>query len=54
VDVDDAAEDIRQRDAARLCEQVQGDLMSGKDRLHTKPVPEPLTRAPISVENPAN
>ncbi|RYF55658.1 MAG: potassium transporter, partial [Comamonadaceae bacterium] len=44
VDVDEAAQDIRQRDADRLCEQVQGDIMSGKDRLLTRPVPEPLTR----------
>lgn len=43
-DIEEAAEDIRQRDAERLCEQVQGDAMSGADRLHVRPVPEPLTR----------
>ena len=47
VDVEQAAQDIRQRDAARLCEQVQGDHMYGKDRLHTQPVPEPLTSPAI-------
>jgi len=48
VDVEEAAQDIRQRDADRLCEQVQGDIMSGADRLLTRPVPEPLTRPSIS------
>ena len=43
IDVEEAAEDIRQRDAARLSEQVQGDAMSGSDRLHVRPVPEPLS-----------
>lgn len=42
VDVAEAAKDIRQRDAERLSEQVQGDDMSGRDRLHLKPVPEAL------------
>lgn len=43
VDVDEATEDIHQRDIERLAEQVQGDIMSGRDRLHTQPVPEPLS-----------
>lgn len=42
VDVQDAANDIRQRDADRLAEQVQGDAMSGLNKLHVRPVPEPL------------
>lgn len=44
LDIEEAAEDIRQRDAERLSEQVQGDLMSGRDRLHLQPIPEPLTK----------
>jgi glutathione-regulated potassium-efflux system protein KefB len=43
IDVTEAADDIRQRDTGRLSEQIQGDLMSGRDRLHLRPVPEPLT-----------
>lgn len=48
VDVDEAVEDIRQRDAERLSEQVQGNFMSGRDRLHPQPIPEPLTRPSVS------
>ncbi|MGL4961365.1 MAG: monovalent cation:proton antiporter-2 (CPA2) family protein [Inquilinus sp.] len=44
VDIEEAAEDIRWRDHERLVEQVQGDAMSGIDRLHIRPVPEPLSR----------
>lgn len=44
VDIEEAAEDIRRRDAQRLSEQVQGDLMSGRDQLHFQPVPEPLSK----------
>ncbi|WP_342240765.1 monovalent cation:proton antiporter-2 (CPA2) family protein [Inquilinus sp. OTU3971] len=44
VDIEEAAEDIRRRDHERLAEQVQGDAMSGIDRLHIRPVPEPLSR----------
>lgn len=44
IDIEDAVEDIRRRDAERLAEQIQGDDMSGMDRLHVAPVPEPLTR----------
>jgi glutathione-regulated potassium-efflux system protein KefB len=44
VDIEEAAADIRRRDAERLSEQVQGDVMSGRDRLHVEPVPEPLIR----------
>ena len=44
VDIEEAAEDIRRRDRERLAEQVQGDAMSGMDRLHIRPVPEPLSR----------
>ncbi|MDQ8730899.1 monovalent cation:proton antiporter-2 (CPA2) family protein [Bradyrhizobium sp. LHD-71] len=43
VDIEEAAEDIRRRDTERLDEQVQGDAMSGRDRLLLQPVPEPLT-----------
>jgi glutathione-regulated potassium-efflux system protein KefB len=43
--VTEALEDIRRRDAQRLTEQVQGDIMSGRDQLLTAPVPEPLTPA---------
>ena len=46
VDIEEAAEDIRRRDAQRLSEQVQGDLMSGSDQLHFQPVPEPLSKPP--------
>lgn len=42
VDVEEATEDIRQRDTERLSEQVQGGVMSGRDRLFTQPIPEPL------------
>lgn len=44
LDVQDAIDDIRQRDANRLSEQVQGDFMSGREQLHVQPVPEPLSR----------
>ncbi|MFT3804022.1 MAG: monovalent cation:proton antiporter-2 (CPA2) family protein [Burkholderiaceae bacterium] len=43
LDIEAATEDIRRRDVERLSEQVQGDAMSGRDRLHLRPVPEPLT-----------
>ncbi len=46
LDIQEAAEDIRQRDDERLAEQVQGDAMSGRNRLHIQPVPEPLTKPP--------
>ena len=42
-EIEDVAEDIRRRDVERLSEQVQGDHMSGQDRLFIRPVPEPLT-----------
>ena len=48
-DIEDAVADIRRRDAERLAEQVQGDIMSGLDRLHLEPVPEPLVRPSSSV-----
>ena len=41
----EALEDVRRRDAQRLTEQVQGDIMSGRDKILTAPVPEPLTTA---------
>ncbi|MDQ0314924.1 monovalent cation:proton antiporter-2 (CPA2) family protein [Amorphus orientalis] len=41
--VTEALDDIRQRDAQRLNEQVQGDIMSGRDKMLTAPFPEPLT-----------
>jgi len=37
VDIEEAAEDIRRRDNERLAEQVQGDAMSGSDRLILQP-----------------
>ncbi|RXT56263.1 potassium transporter [Bosea sp. Tri-44] len=40
VDIEEAVEDIRRRDTERLAEQVQGDSMSGSDRLHVQPVPD--------------
>ncbi|MEJ1117225.1 monovalent cation:proton antiporter-2 (CPA2) family protein [Phyllobacterium sp. CCNWLW109] len=40
-DISETATDIRRRDQARLTEQVQGDHMSGRDRLHIEPVPQP-------------
>jgi glutathione-regulated potassium-efflux system protein KefB len=49
LDVEEAAEDVRQRDNERLSEQVQGDAMSGRDRLHTRPVPEPLSAVQAST-----
>ena len=48
VDVEEAAADIRQRDTERLSEQIQGDLMSGRNRLLTQPIPEPLGRASVT------
>jgi glutathione-regulated potassium-efflux system protein KefB len=39
----EALETIRRLDAERLTAQVQGDVMSGRERLTTRPVPEPLT-----------
>ncbi|NYF30614.1 monovalent cation:proton antiporter-2 (CPA2) family protein [Sphingopyxis sp. JAI108] len=41
-DIEEVAEDIRRRDTERLSEQVQGDAMSGSDRLLLQPRPEPL------------
>lgn len=43
--VAEALEDVRRRDTQRLTEQVQGDIMSGRDKMLTAPVPEPLTPA---------
>jgi len=34
LDIDEVADDVRRRDDDRLCLQVQGDAMSGSDRLH--------------------
>ncbi len=49
--VAEALEDVRRRDAQRLTEQVQGDIMSGRDKILTAPVPEPLTPArPMKIE----
>ena len=40
-------EDVRTRDRDRLKQQTEGDIKSGLDRLHVKPVvPEPLLPAP--------
>ncbi|NHF72369.1 monovalent cation:proton antiporter-2 (CPA2) family protein [Paracoccus xiamenensis] len=41
--IEETLADIRNRDADRLIEQTQGGMMSGRDRMHTAPVPEPLT-----------
>lgn len=41
--VAEALDETRRRDAQRLTEQVQGDIMSGRDNMLTAPVPEPLT-----------
>ncbi|HEV2553360.1 MAG TPA: monovalent cation:proton antiporter-2 (CPA2) family protein [Bosea sp. (in: a-proteobacteria)] len=38
VDIEEAAEDSRRRDNARLAQQVQGDAMSGRDTLHIQSV----------------
>jgi glutathione-regulated potassium-efflux system protein KefB len=43
--VAEALEDVRRRDVQRLTEQVQGDIMSGRDKMLLAPVPEPLTPA---------
>jgi len=43
--VAEALDDVRRRDAQRLTEQVQGDIMSGRDKMLTAPVPEPLVPA---------
>lgn len=48
-DIADVAEDIRRRDDERLSEQVQGDAMSGSDRLLLQPVPEPLVGRQVSA-----
>ncbi|NEJ97352.1 monovalent cation:proton antiporter-2 (CPA2) family protein [Rhizobium ruizarguesonis] len=48
LDVEEAAQDVRRRDEERLSEQVQGDAMSGRDRLHVRPVPEPLSAVAAS------
>ncbi len=40
--VTDALDDIRRRDVQRLTEQVQGDFMSGRDKMLSAPEPEPL------------
>jgi glutathione-regulated potassium-efflux system protein KefB len=40
-EIEETAEDIRRRDEERLFEQIQGDVMSGSDRL-ILPVPGPL------------
>ncbi|MFC3125543.1 monovalent cation:proton antiporter-2 (CPA2) family protein [Pseudoroseomonas globiformis] len=41
-EVQEISADIRRRDEERLSEQVQGDAMSGRDRLLLHPAPEPL------------
>lgn len=41
-EVGEAVREIRRRDTNRLCEQVQGDEMSGRDHIILRPVPEPL------------
>jgi CPA2 family monovalent cation:H+ antiporter-2 len=39
----DIAEDVRRRDEERLSIQVAEGIYAGMDKLHNKPVPEPLT-----------
>jgi len=41
-DVQEASLDIRRRDAERLAEQIHGDELSGRDRLHLPVMPQPL------------
>jgi len=41
--VEDVLADVRRHDVLRLTEQVQGDIMSGRDKMLIAPVPEPLT-----------
>jgi len=42
-EVEDTIEDVRRRDADRLALQQSGDLLAGRDLMHTEPVePEPL------------
>lgn len=48
-DIAEVAEDIRRRDEERLSEQVQGDIMSGSDRVLVQPRPEPLVGRQVSV-----
>lgn len=48
--IEEAASDIRRRDAERLAEQVHGTPMSGLDRIHFPVIPEPL-HAPASPES---
>lgn len=44
-------EEIRQRDAKRLAAQIEGDVRSGIDTLHVKPVkPEPLIEKKASAQ----
>ncbi len=50
--VTEALDDVRRRDAQRLTEQVQGDIMSGRDKLLPAPVPEPLASVqPVQKSN---
>jgi glutathione-regulated potassium-efflux system protein KefB len=37
LDIEEAVDDVRRRDAERLSEQVQGDVMSGQAMLHLQP-----------------
>ncbi len=39
VEIEEAIVDTRQRDAERLAEQVQGDVMSGRDKVILRPLP---------------
>jgi glutathione-regulated potassium-efflux system protein KefB len=39
-EIEEAGEDVRRRDDERLLEQVQGDAMSGRDRLLLHPIPD--------------
>ncbi len=48
--VTEALDDIRRRDVQRLTEQVQGDSMSGRDKMLTAPVPEPLAPTQIPTK----
>ena len=50
LDVEDAVAEIRRRDAERLSEQVQGDPMSGRDRVLIRPFPIPLGAASVTSQ----
>jgi len=52
LDIEEAANDIRQRDAERLSQQVQGHPTSGLDLLHFPVIPEPLHGPSVPKSRP--